>query len=115
MAKPAVALTLLDPHWVEADGLVMGVAFNCPEHMGPDQPDGYCRQVVPFTPSMEGKPTKTWQKNGHTWQREGGKYTLGKSELSDFENLSLSPSVRAGCGWHGFITKGIVTCCPDSK
>jgi hypothetical protein len=109
--KPPIALVKLDPHWVENEGKVMGVSFDCPEHA---TPENWCRQVVPFTPAMDGSKVKTWQQNGAHWKRVGGTYHEDQN-LDGFSDLTLTPSVKAGCGWHGFITKGVVTCCKDSK
>jgi hypothetical protein len=101
----------LDPHWVEHQDKICGVSFNCPEH---GTGEGWCRQVVPFTPAMDGTPTESWQANKHHWQRTGGVY-YDDQRVAGFEGMTLAPSVRAGCGWHGFITNGEATCCSDSK
>lgn len=58
---------------------------------GCDIPDG-CGSV-----DSTGKPSR--------WNIIGG---------STFEDLSLNPSILLsgnGCGWHGYITAGEVTCC----
>jgi hypothetical protein len=100
--KPDRPLAELEPHWVEHEGKVCGVRFQCPEHHGTET---WCLQVVPFSPALDGTVTKSWQSNGHQWQRTG----------ETFETLTLTPSIKASCGYHGFITGGIVTCCGDSK
>jgi hypothetical protein len=105
MPAPDMQLVKLDPHWVEHEGKRCGVSFECPEHGTHTGPNAYCRQVVQFTPAIEGGHVASWQDNKHIWQRKG----------ESFEALTLTPSVRAGCGWHGFVTAGMVTSCGDSK
>ena len=93
----------LDPCWVSAggDGVTVdgqpaprrervGVSVECP--CGCDS-----RLYVPFAnPPDDGPPLKGWQRTGET-----------------FEVLTLSPSIfrRSGCGWHGFITAGMIHPC----
>lgn len=110
--QPPKKLVDLDPHWVEDEGRICGISFECPEHATPEV---WCRQFVPFTPDMAGKEVKTRQKNEHIWKRVGGSYNNKEQMLEGFADLSLSPSVKSGCGWHGFVTDGVVTCCGDSK
>lgn len=100
--KPPIKLTELEPNWVINDEKVMGLRFNCPEH---HTAETWCVQAVPFTPALDGTKTKSWQANGHHWQRQG----------DTFATLTLTPSIRASCGYHGFVTNGVVTCCSDSK
>ena len=95
-------LVELEPSWVINQDKVMGLRFNCPEH---HDDKTWCVQVVPFTPALDGTAVPSWQPNGHHWQRVG----------DTFEELTLTPSIYAACGYHGFITKGVVTCCGGSK
>lgn len=62
-----------------------------------------CRDeiTVHFENPLDGGPPTT---KGPTWKRSG----------DTFDGLTLRPSIRVvqsanGCGWHGFITSGMVT------
>lgn len=74
----------------------VGVIFRCP--CGNHDDDHEC--YVPFANPLDGQgpfDPKGWQRTGDT-----------------FETLTLTPSIlrvrsHGGCGWHGFITNGLVT------
>lgn len=105
------------------------IQFDCPEgHVG-------CYHIIPFTPSLDGSPQPTKQRNGAQWTRCG----------DTFETLVLTPSIRripsyktrsdaiaAGCSpeyiddsltcaFHGFIggdrgnKPGAIEFCADSR
>lgn len=109
-------LTELIPHWWgDGTGRELGITFLCP----------HCRTVrlgIAFANPIDGGPpspivTSTGMPHiirdhiheartfdvppGHLWQRTG----------SDFETLTLSPSVDASAAghWHGSVTAGEVT------
>ena len=72
----------------------VGVILDCP--CGCESP-----LYVPFSNPLDGgaqlQPGSGWNRTGET-----------------FETLTLTPSIlrsrnRGGCGWHGFITGGVVT------
>jgi len=117
-------LSECSPHFVESNGALCAVYFECPEgHKD-------CKHVIPFTPALDGSAT-SWhgQNKGAMWQRTG----------DTFENLTLSPSIRriprhadkaaalaAGCieeyltetmfcALHIFIKDGSIEFCGDSK
>ena len=105
-------LTSLNPTWVSSGGpgiyrkdpatgeLVPtierpGVGLMC------DCPCGCDRTLyVPFRNPLDGGPPE--EGYGAAWQRTG----------DTFETLSLTPSIlrmdKDGCGWHGFVTQGMV-------
>lgn len=101
MSRPAVKLTTLHPKWVihGENNQEHGLQFDCPE----GHPS--CWHTVPFTPDLAGNVAATWQQNGAVWSRVG----------ETFETVSLQPSIRSSCGFHGYITLGEATFCDDSK
>lgn len=75
----------------------VGVEFDCP--CG-NHDDGH-RCFVPFANPLDG---------GHSLYHDRGWQRTGET----FETLTLTPSIfrrrdLGGCGWHGFITNGVVT------
>lgn len=83
----------------EEHGPADAVYFRCPHHE-------YCSHIVPFTPDLAGTAIpKSPQKNGAHWRRSG----------SSIETLTLSPSVKSPCGFHGHVRNGLVVFCGDSK
>jgi len=101
-------LTDLDPEWVFSGGEGVsdqhgnprplregvGLEFDCPCGCA-------SRAYVTFHNPLDGGPVNdpsrpAWTREGHT-----------------FETLTLRPSILRtppyGCGWHGFITNGVVT------
>jgi hypothetical protein len=124
--KPALAgpkpIVELRPRWVgsggegifRADGTPaparegVGIMFDCPcgKHSVEDQAnelqDFQTRVFVHVDPPLDGGPRLESAKPA--WQRTG----------DTFETLTLRPSIKrvGGCGWHGFVTDGIVTTVP---
>lgn len=115
-------LTDLNPHWVGAGGVGIynadgspaprrhgiGLSFDCPcadcaaKRVGNSDDDYQLRQFVAFTNPIDGGAMFE-PKHAH-WQRAG----------ETFDTLTLTPSIhsmkeKGGCGWHGFITDGVVT------
>jgi hypothetical protein len=76
----------------------VGVMLTCPCGTCDEHHDLY----VPFANPLDGGPALEHGKN-NGWQRTG----------DTFETLTLTPSILRtrphGCGWHGFITNGVVT------
>lgn len=102
-------LTELNPRWVGAGGEGItdkhdkpvparhgiGISFDCP--CGCD-----VRCYVSFFNPLDGGPPRI-NKDEPTWDRTG----------DTFETLTLRPSIlrseeKGGCGWHGYITNGLV-------
>lgn len=102
-------LTDLDPRWVNSGGAGItdtdgnpvpvrrgiGLTFACPCGCG-------VRAFVGLRQPLDGGPPT--QEERALWDREG----------DTFETLSLRPSVyqpraKGGCGWHGWVTDGVVT------
>ncbi len=82
-----------------------GITFECPEgHPG-------CSHTIPFTPSLDNREGKSWQRNGALWHRFG----------DTFETLTLFPSIRKiptnknDCSLHIFIKDGEIEFCSDSR
>lgn len=104
-------LTDLNPHWVhhggedvtDRDGNVVplreriGVAFDCP--------CGQCGipVFIGFENPPDGRPA--YSTHHALWKRTG----------ETFDTLTLSPSILrshpGSCGWHGYVTNGLVTSC----
>ncbi len=110
MTKTNRRLIDLEPHWIEHEGRICGLSFACPEHGDGDR---YCRIGIPFTPAMDGTVSNSWQSNRARWQRTGGVY-FDDQRVDGFADITLTPSIRSGCGYHGFITNGEVSFCEDS-
>lgn len=98
-------LTDLNPRWVSGGG--EGITRNgqpVPERRGVgvsfDCPCVKCgeRTYIPFENPLDGGPA--YDTDHDRWQRTG----------DTFETLTLVPSIlrRLGCGWHGFVTHGVV-------
>lgn len=73
----------------------VGLLFDCP--CGCAMP---C--AVMFTNPLDGGPALT-EDERHFWSRTG----------DTFETLTLTPSIlrspdKGGCGWHGYITDGVI-------
>lgn len=102
-------LTELNPRWVGAGGPGIsdkdgkpvpaqegvGLGYDCPCGCG-------ARRYVDFINPVDGSlPVQKDMR--HQWAREG----------DTFETLTLKPSILHtkphGCGWHGYITNGLVT------
>ncbi len=73
----------------------VGILLDCPCGNHAEDHQLY----VPFATAIDGSPAaeRGWQRTGET-----------------FETLTLTPSIlrvrtHGGCGWHGFITNGMVT------
>lgn len=116
-----------EPHWVQytgKDGPVDAVYFDCPE--GHDD----CRNVIPFTPALDGTPrTREEQRNHAQWQRTGDTFetlTLSPSIARRPQHASREAAVAAGClpehvddsllcALHIFIKDGVIEFCGDSK
>ena len=90
-----IALTSLDPEWMEHEGRRVGVLFYCPScnkqpllALFANPPDG--GSALPVGHPSENCPVRWWRKG------------------DAFETLSLSPSVDASASghWHGFLTDG---------
>jgi hypothetical protein len=105
-------LTELNPSWIGAGG--EGVTCNglpVPERHGIglicDCPCGCGNTLyIPFKNPLD---NGIQYGEGTSWDREG----------DNFENITLSPSIRriareGSCGWHGFIRKGNIETCSDS-
>lgn len=79
----------------EREGI--GLMCDCPcgaEH----------RLAVPFRNPLDGQPADPYYATA--WQRTG----------ETFETLTLTPSIlrsvgKGGCGWHGFLTDGVMVPC----
>ncbi len=124
MSRRKHSLVDCNPHFVESNGVLCAVYFECPEgHEG-------CKHVIPFTPAMDGSAT-SWhgQNGGAMWQRSG----------DTLETLTLSPSIRRIqkfankeayladgrleayfeesmiCALHIFVSNGAIEFCGDSK
>lgn len=72
------------------DGI--GLLFDCPcQKCG-------TRAFVYFKNPMDGQPARAG--GSPTWQRTG----------NTFETISLTPSIlrTTGCGWHGYLTEGLL-------
>jgi len=98
----------LNPRWVSSGGAgVTRDGIPVPERNGIgimcDCPCGCAQDLfVPFANPLDGHPSD--YPSG--WQREG----------NTFETLTLRPSIlrspkRGGCGWHGFLTLGVLETC----
>lgn len=72
----------------------VGIMFDCP--CGNFEEEHRC--YVPFSNPIGPGPGR--DESGRGWQRTG----------DTFETLTLTPSIYRinGCGWHGFITNGVV-------
>lgn len=82
-----MSLADLEPRWLYDEATIVGVAFDCPEHAD-------CPIRVPFLPFHE----KGWTRTGDR-----------------LEDLTLGPSIRSSCGFHGWVRLGRVELAPDSK
>lgn len=85
----------------------IGVSFDCPcskctsQRVGDADADFCLRVFVAFkNPLDAGTPL---QDDRHYWDRSG----------ETFESLLLRPSIldRGRCGWHGYVTNGMVETC----
>lgn len=79
----------------------IGLACDCP--CGKCDPR-FKWLYVPFENPLDGGPPV--ETKADKWHRVG----------TDFENITLTPSIlrnasKGGCGWHGYITNGNVTEC----
>lgn len=103
----------LNPHWqMTTDGLVYGIAYDCPcglpqyEHGGPVAWADCCTLL-----GTQQVPTKT---NFHP----GGIASSADSQVrgwdltgDSFETITLSPSIHHVGHWHGFIRNGQLESC----
>lgn len=106
--KHLAKLTDLEPEWMRVGGSdspitaanAQGVMFLCPQCFAANSgPVGTHMVLCWFrgrgVPDDESPGPGRWMKTG-----------------SDFENLTLQPSVNLpgdGCKWHGYVTKGQAT------
>ena len=106
-SRPSKPLVELNANLLRWDGRKPGdehgpadaLYFRCPHHEA-------CSHVIPFTPDMGGNViAKSPQRNGAHWQRKG----------DTVETMTLTPSVRSSCGFHGWVKNGAVEFCGDSK
>lgn len=74
----------------DVDARIKGgfLIFDCPN---PECPNGRHGIRVPLAPQVD--------RHGQSWQHSG-----------ELPNLTLTPSVDAGC-WHGFIRNGELVSC----
>jgi Family of unknown function (DUF6527) len=113
-----VKLTDLEPDFVRYDGekiticgetfaSAQGIWFLCPACFATNNgPIGTHTVAVTF----EGRGATPGQGS----HGKDGKPTRWKASGTDFEDLTLTPSIKleggeGGCAWHGHVTKGAIT------
>ena len=69
-----------------------GISFRCPGCVKHD-PEFKHRLCIPF----RGRGAPPDENGGHQWDIKGG---------SNFNDLTLTPSINSVGHWHGFITNG---------